>query len=219
MTFNIEQFTSQIDDRGLQKNNKFIVQFTPPSFILNNVTGGGVGDAVATFNDLRFWCEGAAIPGVQIAQRQVLHYGYGPVKKRPFAPVFNDMTFVFIGDGQTINWGIFQNWVNTVNMFDARFGVNPQQQTIAPFEIFYPIDYKTDVRVIAYQERSVYPEDQTMNIVLRDAFPHTIQDLPLSWADNNTIMRIPVTFTFTDWYWEPQETSIETPPVTPLPFK
>ena len=213
--FNIQRFKSEIDKRGIQKNNKFLLSFYPSQFMRSQAGLESVQDITTA---MQYWCEGATLPGVQLAMRQVLRYGYGPIEKKPFAPVFNDITFTFIGDGGGINIGFFQTWINTVNMFYVGAN-NPIAGTtgIAPFELFYKEDYMVDMRVTAFNDVG----DETTKIVLREAYPFTIQDLPLNWADNNTVMKVPITFVFHDWYYEKP---IERPrpvvePPSPEPLK
>ena len=35
---------------------------------------------------------------------------------------------------------------------------------------------------------------------MREIYPITLGDVQLNWGDANNIMRVPVTFTFKDWY-------------------
>jgi hypothetical protein len=195
--FNIQKFKSVIEQKGLHKNNKFLVYFPVPQFMMLGSQGRSQG-FTDTNRTMHFWCDSATLPGVQLSLRQVIRYGYGPVEKKPFAPVFNDVTFTVMQDGSNKNWSYLHAWMSTVVLWDARQGINgSREQQIKPFEVFYKEDYKVDMTVIAFNDMG----NPTTKIIFREAYPFTMGDLPLNWADNNTIMRIPVSFTFHDWFW------------------
>ena len=63
------------------------------------------------------------------------------------------------------------------------------------FEVEYKNDYAVDIVITCYDER-----DQSIVIcTLRRAFPIFLGDIQLSWAENDSFMRIPVTFTYQTW--------------------
>lgn len=193
--FNIQEFKSKVESRGILKNNKFMMGFnlpqklraTLPAILTQNV------------NDLRFWCDGASIPGLMLSLRQILRYGTGAIEKKPVAPVFNDITFSIMADGASVNLEIFQQWIMYVCNCDFRNGPSDQSTT---FELRYKQEsdgssnYTADMNVVVFDNAG----KPSLNIVFREAYPIHIGDIPLNWADNGNIQRVPVTFTFCDWY-------------------
>ena len=39
-----------------------------------------------------------------------------------------------------------------------------------------------------------------MSVIMKQAFPINLGDIPLSWSDNNNLMRVNASFAFTEWY-------------------
>jgi hypothetical protein len=64
------------------------------------------------------------------------------------------------------------------------------------YELAYKDDYAVDIRISVFKENT----EEVIKIVLRQAFPTDIGDIQLNWNDTNDYMRIPVSFTYTDWY-------------------
>lgn len=160
-------------------------------------------ELISTNRDLEFWCEGTNIPGIGLATHPVLRYGYGAVEKKPASPSFNDVNFSIIGDGKADNWTFFKSWISMINNFDLRNGINPDTvntkiagKSQSPYELAYKYEYASDVNILVFDDTG----KSTFDIILRDAYPIFLGDIQLNWSDNNTIMKIPVSFTFQDWY-------------------
>jgi len=216
--FNIQEFKSTVENRGIQKNNKFLVKFFIPPLMRESISsqmgGNQVQLAQKASKEMQFWCDTAVLPGIQLSLRQVIRYGYGPIEKKPFAPLFNDVTFTVMQDQKNINWSWFHSWLSTVVLWDARRGIlGSPEQKIKPFEIFYKEDYIVDLDVTCFNDMG----NPVTRIVLRQAYPFTMGDLPLNWADNNTFMKMPISFTFHDWYWAPFPENEMLPIPTPAP--
>jgi hypothetical protein len=200
-TFNIATFIAQVNQRGTHRTNKFFVRMTMPP----GLQALGLLTSFATItNTLQFWVEAAHIPGIMLQQRQILRWGYGAQEKKPFAPTFNDVNFTILSDGKAENWTFFKGWINYIINFDRNSGLqrlNPETgaqlpDTQAFYEISYKSEYATTVEIICFDAQGL----ETYKITLREAFPIFVGDIPLNWGDNNQLMRIPVTFTFSDWY-------------------
>ena len=196
--FNINEFKAQTKVKGFQKNNKFLVRFPLPRGFLNTPNFSKYAEIDKV---LEYWCEGATIPGVALSLTPINRYGYGAIEKKPSTPTFTDANFTFIGDGKSDNWLFFQQWIRLIDNYDLRGGINPitgyvNGKPISPFEVSYKYEYASDVNLIVFDDSGT----ETFNIILRDAYPIYMGQIPLNWADNNTIMKIPITFTFMDWY-------------------
>ena len=201
MPFNIEEFRAKTSERGIQKNNKFLVQMTLPNNIGPGVTtqftntyeGNQAQRFKATQQQMEFWTDGANIPGIMLSLRQLLHYGYGVTTKKPIAPVFNDITFSIMNDGSADNLKYFHAWINFINNFDARSGWSDYSTV---FELRYLKDYSTKVDIYQFNDSG----EENLHIVLEEAYPIHVGDIPLNWADNSNLQRVPVTFTFSGFF-------------------
>jgi hypothetical protein len=86
----------------------------------------------------------------------------------------------------------------TVYDYDGSKWVLITQESHAQNELAYKDDYAVDIKISVFKENT----EEVIKIVLRQAFPTDIGDIQLNWNDTNDYMRIPVSFTYTDWYTE-----------------
>lgn len=190
--FDIAQFRAYINNVGVLKPNKFLVRiFSPRGF-------ASLPDYFNTARQLEFWCEAANVPGVQIQTHDVRRYGYGPTEKKPVSPVFTDVRCSFFADGEGQIWTFFQQWLRLINNYDMSDGIRSSTLVQQPFELAYKHEYVSDIHIISYDEAG----NEKIHVVLQEAFPIFVGDIQLNWQDNNQIMRIPVTFTFFNWFNE-----------------
>lgn len=189
---NIAGFLSAVNKyQGLARTNHFYVSIPTPPVV---ATLGG-NDKV-TSRELPFLCESAALPGVSLATSEVRRYGTGSIEKKPYAPIFTDQTFTFYGDNTGAVHKFFYSWLNGIIKYDERIpsGIMGKNNAF-PFEVEYKNQYAVDITITCINEA-----DQTVSeVVLQDAFPIFLGDVSLSWADNDTFVKIPITFTYYNW--------------------
>jgi hypothetical protein len=200
--FNIENFYARIEQfQGLQKTSKFMVRIFPPALM--------AGDTILSMTSrmLEFWCMATPLPGYTVGTHDILRYSYGPVEKKPFTPIFTDLTLVFLGDAQGIIKKYFDTWQTCIINKDNRWGdIKGEGSTITakgagstrldPFEISYKSDYETVVEIITFNDAG----EKSSVYVLQEAYPIMVSDIQLNWGEMNNIMAVPVTFTFFSWF-------------------
>jgi hypothetical protein len=193
--FNIANFTSHINANGIMRNNKFLVRMSYPIGI------DGKSDLTNTSRYIELWCDSANLPGVSMQTTQFRRYGYGVAEKRPVAPSFNNVSMTFMGDSKGSIHSYFHNWmklINNYNLSDGNLNNYKDYGGHRSYELAYKDDYAVDIRISVFKENT----EEVIKIVLRQAFPTDIGDIQLNWNDTNDYMRIPVSFTYTDWYTE-----------------
>ncbi|MDR3502879.1 MAG: hypothetical protein P4L79_09875 [Legionella sp.] len=207
MAFDISQFVQQVAaSNGFLSPAHFQVQIIPPPALLALLSSTNTSAFATTAGMLPFFCEAAQIPGVELATSNIHRYGYGPVEKKPYAVNFSEVNLRFLGDGMGEIWNFFQAWIKLIVNFDARNSINTATSTIAgttsgtvyPYEIAYKEDYAIDLAIYIYDKAS----NKTISLILREAYPLFLGDIKLEWMGAKEIMKIPVTFTFVDWYNE-----------------
>lgn len=190
--FNVENFRSAVSRKGMMKTNKFFVRMYAPR--------GMAGTSLpTTARTLEFWCESTNIPGVSLNVTEVRRYGYGNIEKKPYVSQNNDVTMSFFGDADGVIWSYFQQWLRLIVNYDMRSGINTATGLIAgqtPFKLAYKEDYAVDIHLSVFNDIG----EETIHVVLREAYPIFVGDVQLNWGDTNNIMRIPVTFAVYDWY-------------------
>ena len=200
MAFNIEAFRSNTAKSGFLRNNKFEIEITFPR-ALTSASGGLTGVQSATNNEtarlMKYWCEVGQLPGVSVATHEVRRYGYGPFERKPTTVIFKDINVTLLSDANGNNWDIFQKWIQYIHNFDlARAGNSTNTNFgMRVFQTNYKQNYATDVVIKAYDDVG----NIKIHLKLHEAYPIFLGDINLSWGDTNSIMRIPLTFTFFTW--------------------
>lgn len=193
--FNIRDFSSHINTYGLMRTNKFLVRMPYP-------TGFDTDSSLKEYSRyIELWCDSTSIPGVSIKTAEARRHGYGPVEKYGTVPMFNNVQMTFMFD-KTVNvHNFFYNWTKMISNYDTRLNDYSKVTGIANqrvYEISYKNTYVSDIEILVYDDNG----KERMKVFLRDAFPTAIGDVQLNWNDTNDFARIPVSFTFTDFYIE-----------------
>jgi hypothetical protein len=194
--FNIRDFKANLNGAGVLPTNRFLVTVPLPR-ILSNAQSVRAGESVS-FNDISrlftFRAEAFKAPGVNIDTTAVNRYGIGPSQKMPFNAAFTDTSITFLGDRNGEIWNLFYNWVNSIFNFGGVESSNGSF-TRPSYKARYLSDYAVDIGVSILD----YAGQFSNEVIMHNAYPTSINDIPLSWNDNNQLMKITVGFTFRDW--------------------
>jgi hypothetical protein len=206
MAFSINEMLAVISSNGgISKASKFIVRMHPPP---------AVGDSN---QDLLFFCESAQLPGISFGTDDVKMSGFGNVEKRPHSANFTDMPMSFFSDTDGNILRFFHKWIQSVynfNNFDNPYGVS---QNLGVNVFAYPKEYRSTIEILHLEDKSdgytnlagaestgpaSKPDVDSqiiVNYTLYDAFPISIGDVSLNWGSSDELIRIPVTFAYTNW--------------------
>jgi hypothetical protein len=201
MAFNIEAFRTNTAKSGFLRNNKFEVEISIPVDLITNLGGLTAQQSATnaeTARTLKYWCEVGQLPGISVATHEVRRYGYGPFERKPTTVTFKDINVTLLSDGNGNNWDLFQKWIQYIHNFDLERAGNGRTNTNFGMRIFqtnYKVNYATDIRIKSYDDTGKLK----LHIKLCEAYPIFLGDINLSWGDTNSIMRIPLTFTFFTW--------------------
>lgn len=136
-----------------------------------------------------FLTESATLPGVALATSSVKRYGFGPEEKKPYLPTFVDVSMSFIGDGKGVVYDFFYKWMNSIVRFDkAATAANA-------FEVEWKNKYATDITITTIDETG----SKIIEVVLMKAYPVFLGDIAVSWHDTDSLVKIPVGFTYYNW--------------------
>jgi hypothetical protein len=202
MTFNVTDLSAELARSGTMRTNKFMMQFPMP-LSLQNVSA--FQQLANTNKVMQLYCESSNLPGVATLLEEVRRYGYGPMEKRPFAPTFTNLSMNFRGDANGWIWTFLNSWMRCAIDFESRGDLNSTIGPIKnqyPYELGYKYDpqngegYATDTTLTMYDDTGT----QQIQVVLREAYPVFVADVPVAWANRSDYVRIPVTLTFFDWY-------------------
>lgn len=196
--FNINEFRSKVGDLGVLKSSGVMVyMYFGKDFGLRQYSQQ-FGNVIS---DLQFMAEATNLPGVSLATTEIRRYGYGVIEKKPYVPIFTDISLAFRSDQKGDLYMFFQTWMKMIINFDGRQSINsvtgviPQQ---AMYEVAYKENYMATVEIHMMDQQGNTP----VKIVLTEAYPIFLGEVPLAWQATNDYVKIPIRFTFRDWYLE-----------------
>lgn len=176
---------------GLTKASKFLVRITPPSSLRNNIN-----------EDFTFLCDSAQLPGISWQTDDIKMAGYGNVEKRPYATMFQDVPLTFFNDSDGKVLKFFHLWMQSIYNFNDKTNPNASARGLAPNSFQYPKSntdgsggYYGTVEIMHYDDNS----DTIITYELDEAYPIAIGDVQVDWNQENNLLKIPVTFTYTYW--------------------
>lgn len=205
--FDVDGFRALIQRKGVAKNNLYKVLIAPPrglvaaSDSLNMPKGSDI-------EDIMLYCDEVTLPGISLVTSDSRPYGYGPVELKAYAPAFNNLQATFIVDTQSYTLSFFRNWMRgIVNYSGEGQGITSSRINGAlPFEASFKSEYETTMEILLLDNVGGGGRGFGTNVnivskttVLR-AFPIEIGSLMVGYGNNDSYMRLPVTFNFFEWY-------------------
>jgi hypothetical protein len=182
----INGFRSTINSLGgLQRSNHFYVTIPNP-----RILSGDIGPVL-----LPFLTDTTSLPGVSLATSEIRRYGYGPIERKPYAPIFTDTQMSFYGDASGTVHKFFYKWMTGIVKFDNGIHGKRGYNQLNPFEVEYKKDYAVDIIITTMDEK----ERKLMEFKLYDAYPIAMGDIGMSWAETDGFVKIPITLTFNRW--------------------
>jgi hypothetical protein len=167
-------FLSEFRNKSFARTNLFEVSIQPPKIM----------NGSKMFESLHLYAESANIPGLMFATSETKRYGTGPVEKKPYAPIFNDISVSFLVDGQGELYKFFYTWMNRIVSSDQFVNGNTVSANgLAPFEVEFKDDYKCQMMISTFDEAG----NGVLSSQIVDAIPISISD---------QIMKLQVTFTY-----------------------
>lgn len=179
-------FLSEFRQKSFARTNLFEVVIHPPA-----IMRGGRSSNI--FESLHLYAESANIPGLMFATSETRRYGIGPIEKKPYAPIFNDISVSFLVDGQGELYKFFYTWMNRIVSSDQFVNGNGVSDNgLSPFEVEFKDDYKCQLIISTFDEAG----NSVLSSQIVDAIPISISDTAFSWGDTDQVMKLQVTFTY-----------------------
>lgn len=192
-TFNIGRFRAEVSGAdSVLPTHSFLVVFAPMLWTRSKFSAQNL-DSLLTMR-----CDNVVLPSVNLLQEQnIRRYGFGPVENVAYGVNVGDFTLQFIVDKEALVVEYFEEWLNLIVNRDSFGGANMNNNINGrkPYEIAYKDTYSCpNVNVFVY-DRS---QNQVMTYNIYDVFPTGIQSMNMSWSEENTLMKLNITFSFTD---------------------
>ena len=174
--FNISNFISEVNTRGLARPSRFEVFILPPP---------GLGSLTGSGRVVSLMCESASLPAMTVSTKPFRIYGAN--YQRPVSSDFN-------GDGITLSFYI-DNQMEVKSFFDAWMFkiVNPNS-----FNVSYQKEYVSQIKISQLDEQN----NETYSVYLEDAFPRAVNMLDLNMGLINQVHKLNITFAYRRWFPE-----------------
>lgn len=181
MAFNINEFKSKVNKYGVAKDNLFLVEINGPAL-----------GAEFPQSDLRFFCRSVEVPGLTAQTAEYQNQGHGHQEKRVTNMSFDDLQMIFMVDSAFRVQQYFHRWMQAVVNYDNR-DYGREYNGMLPFEVAYKDKVKGKVTVSAYgfNDRAL-----AYSFQFEEAYPISLGTTSLSWENNDSILTLPVAFTF-----------------------
>lgn len=191
--FDINGFRSNIlGESGLLKTNLFLVTIQFPAEFAQTQTQL----MKITPRTLMMFTDQVSLPGISLgSEDQVRRYGTGVAEKMPYGVFFTDLSVNFLADGRGEILKMFHNWMKYIVNYDSRSNLQNGLNFAVPYEVAYKDEYAAVMTIDVFNEAG----DKIITYTLNNVYPLFLGEVGLSWADNDNIMKIPVTFTYSDW--------------------
>lgn len=194
-TFNIGRFRAEVSGAdSVLPTHSFLVVFAPMIWTRSKFSAQNL-DSLLTMR-----CDNVVLPSVNLLQEQnIRRYGFGPVENVAYGVNVGDFTLQFIVDKNALVVEYFEEWLNLIVNRDSFGGANMNNNNLKngrkPYEIAYKDTYSCpNVNVFVYDRA----QNQVMTYNIYDVFPTGIQSMNMSWSEENNLMKLNITFSFTD---------------------
>lgn len=184
---------AELSKNGVAKASLAYTYITTPK-VMSSFYGDRNGYAFLSYRNDSF-----STPGLSIATTDIRRYGIGPTEKKPYGVNYQDVTFNYILDTSQNQHKYFYQWMDGIvnhhggKKFDAK-----SSQGMYPYQVNYKGNYATRIQVHSFDDRfDNDPKQQTVNI--EEAYPIFIGDIQYNWGGTDTLIRLPVTFTYYRW--------------------
>jgi len=197
--FNVDLFRSNVGKNGFVQSNKYEV-IIRPNVNFDYIFTSNEAQATTTdiVKDLQYRCIDAALPGVALRTMDTNRYGPGILEKMPFTANYTDTSLTFICDKNGSTYNFWYGWLNYIFIGNGKDSDRPAISTTSNrpyYTAAYKDDYAAQIDIIVY-ENSGKP---SLSYTLYKAYPLSINDAPLSWANNNNLLKLTVNMTFREW--------------------
>ena len=183
--FDINEFKSALETKGVLPTNLFLVSIYPVGY---NVPSQMTREQLNT-NLLSFFCMQTDLPGVDLGVEENIIHGTGPVERFPHTALFGDINLNFIGDARGNILSFFHNWLNLIVNFDYE----KQHQNF--YRVAYKDSYTCTIEILVFNHQS----DVILRYQLYEAFPYKVNQVQLSWAEQNSMMNVGTSFYYKTW--------------------
>lgn len=184
MTFNVSEFSSQINKRGLAVSNLFVMRITPPSKTFNS----GISD-----EDLTFFCSAVQLPAKNIIIQEHKPLSYGPLESYPIGMAYDDIAATFYCDQDMNVLKFFERWQQLIYNYNASGGLDTAVNNQGVYELSYKEKYVGSIEVLMF---GAHDKTTAYKFKYEKVFPTNVSTPALAWDNGAEPTVITVNFRF-----------------------
>lgn len=188
------QVASEIRKNGIARPTYAYSQIVTPAALFQRATPKqrwGGGHTFLTYRNDSF-----SIPGIGLTTTDIKRFGFGPTEKKPNGVVYQDVTFNYILDTEYNQHKFFYDWLDIIVAHSQGLYSGKQNfKGMYPYEVGYKEDYATTIDIMHFDEKF----DRPSTARLLNVYPTSIGDIQYNWSGIDTLIRLPVTFTYSSW--------------------
>lgn len=186
----LDNFIADMNKRGHMRANRFTlaIELAPQHYLrdLYNVS------------ELTVRCDSATIPGVQLATIEgPYRYGYGPLDKMPYAPMYSEIGVSFVVDRDSRTRKFFHDWTQAIVNTDSSNSLSGQNsQTGAKvYEVGYRKRFESILKITTFDENN----KDTSTTTIFKAYPVNVSQVDVAWGATDDVVRLTVAFAYKDY--------------------
>lgn len=175
----IDTFKNQIKS-SVARPNRYYVEISFPAGNSNDIWANFVKLNIGrnTFT-VALLCDQVELPGLHLATAEDKQWG--PVRKIPYLPVYNDLSMSFICDSKMLPRYMFDHWQGIVIAKDKKQ--------------YYYDDYIAKVKIVTLNEKN----EPTYIVTCYEAYPIEVIPQPLSYGEVDTYLKLNVKMAYRFW--------------------
>jgi len=196
MSFNINDFSAQINKHGLAQTNLFLVRIVPPPGFTGISDGNDDEDNSVELNlsrELEFFCRSVTLPELDLQTADYQKQSFGAITRRPQSIQFPILPTVFMVDSNFAVLKFFHRWMQKIINYDTSAGPISEVDDALPYEMGYKSDYATTIEIIVYSFQS---ESITYTYKMSGAYPVQVGNITEAWEAQGELMTLPIGFTY-----------------------
>lgn len=185
MAFSLQEFSSKINDYGIAKSSFFIVRIFPPRILFGE-------ENLMPDADVTFFCHTINLPDISFETVDFKNQNFGLTEKRPVNMNFSDVSAVFYVDSDMLIKRFFHRWMQVIYNYDLDKMFSQVDDKLT-YELEYKDNYVGTMEITVFGSNS---DGFKYTYLLKNVYPNNIGSISESWANDSTLMSLPISFAY-----------------------
>tara|TARA_B100001063_G_C16703086_1_gene523679 strand:- start:576 stop:1142 length:567 start_codon:yes stop_codon:yes gene_type:complete len=169
--------------------SKLLRPATTNHFSVNINLPGGLSIDGSIQDDLNLMCSDAVLPGHRLATFEATNDRYGVTERHAYRKVHDDelsLTF-YVDEEKYLPITVFEGWM----AFITNEGSDMAEVNYS-YKVKYPDQYRTQMEIYKFEK----DYDTRVTYIFYDCYPTSIASTPVSYSDQNNLLKYTVGFSY-----------------------